>query len=325
MSTQSLDRRLHTRRSWVVLGFSLALTTVTLYFIFRGIDRRFLARLLATQDRSLLGIAAFFILLQIGLAGERWRAILSATMRDRPPSMLSVQAVFYASIFFNCLPLGTGGGDIARVWLARKFALPLSHLVLSVLVDRIFTVVAFITLALATLPIIKNPFAETAWFVCASILAAGGIGILLLGTIERLLGRWRHQRLTHLILRTAEELQHLTRSAGLRGLTFALASGLCVALAAYCIALSLDIDIGPMPMVAVISLMTLVVALPISVAGWGIREVSLVALLGLLRVDREAALILSVELGLLSTLLSLPGGAIWLTLRENHNVAVPTK
>jgi hypothetical protein len=49
-----------------------------------------------------------------------------------------------------------------------------------------------------------------------------------------------------------------------------------------------------------------------------------VALLGLLGVDREAALVLSVELGLISTLLSLPGGIFWLTLRDHRGAAVAT-
>jgi hypothetical protein len=80
-----------------------------------------------------------------------------------------------------------------------------------------------------------------------------------------------------------------------------------------------------MAMIAVIAIMTLIVALPISVAGWGLREVSLVALLGVLGVDREAALVLSVELGLINTLLSLPGGLVWLSLRERPKVAAPTQ
>jgi hypothetical protein len=236
-----------------------------------------------------------------------------------------VQAVFYASIFFNCLPFGTVGGDVARVWLARRFALSLSQIVLSILVDRVLTVAALIMLALATLPTISSPLAVTAWFGGAAILVAGVLGILLLGVIERVLGRWRRQRLIHVVLRMAEELRQLKTRSGLIALGFALGSGACSAFGAYCIARSLGIGVGPVPMIAVISIMTLVVALPISVAGWGVREISLVALLGLLGVDREAALALSVELGLISTLLSLPGGVVWLMLRDHRNAASPAK
>jgi len=323
LSIQDTTSRPQTHRHWLALGFSVALTAVTLFFVFRGIDRQSFMRLLATQDRGWLAVAAVFLLTQIFLGGERWRSILCAFMRGPPPSMANVQAVFYASIFFNCLPFGTVGGDVARVWLARRFALSLSQIVLSILVDRVLTVTALIMLALATLPTISSPFAVTAWFGGAAILVAVALGMLLLGMIERLLGRWRRQRLIHFVLRIAEELRQLNKRAGLIALCFALASGACSGLGAYCIARSLGLPVGPVPMIAVTSMMTLVVALPISVAGWGVREISLVALLGLLGVDREAALALSVELGLISTLLSLPGGAVWLTLRDHRNAASP--
>jgi hypothetical protein len=257
------------------------------------------------------------MVLQIILAGERWRAFLSAATRGRPPSRLGVQAVFYSSIFFNCLPLGTVGGDVVRVWLGRKFALSVRQLVLSVLLDRVAVVGALIALAVLTLPDIAHPLAVTAWFGSAAILVIGAAGFLLLQPIERMLGRWRDRRVIDFVLRTAEELRYVTQRGGVLGLAWALLSTLSGALAAYCIARSLSIGIGPIAMIAVMSVVNFVTALPISAAGWGVREVSVVALLGLLGVDRETALLLSVELGIIITLISLPGGVIWLTMRQN--------
>jgi glycosyltransferase 2 family protein len=325
LSVQDSTSRPQTHRRWLALGLSVVLTTLTLFFVFRGIDHEVFARLLATQNRGLLTAAAFFILLQMFLGGERWRAILTAFIHGEQPSAASVQAVFYSSIFFNCLPIGTVGGDVARVWLARRFAPSLGQIVLSVLIDRVLTVAALIILALATLPTISSPLATTAWLGGAAFLAAGVIGILLRGTVERILGLWRHHRLIHFVLRMAEDLRHLSLRAGTVALGFALVSGACAGFAAYCIGQSLGLGIGPVAMIAVTSIMTLVVALPISVAGWGVREVSLVALLGVLGVDREAALVLSVELGLINTLLSLPGGLVWLTLRDHRKAALPTE
>jgi uncharacterized membrane protein YbhN (UPF0104 family) len=322
---QDSTSRPQTQRRWLALGFSVALTTVTLIFVFRGIDRAVFARLLATQDRGLLAAAACIILLQMFLGGERWGTILKAFIHGERPSTMDVQTVFYSSVFFNCLPVGAVGGDVARILLARRFAVSLGQIVLSVLVDRVLTVTALIMLALATLPTIPGPLARTAWLGGAAILAASALGLLLLGTIERILGRWRHQRFVHFVLRMFEDVRHLQTRAGLVALGFALASGACIGFAAYCIALSLGIGVGPVAMVAVSSIMTLIVALPISVAGWGVREVSLVALLGVLGVDREAALVLSVEFGLMTTLLSLPGGVVWLTLRDPRKTALPTE
>jgi hypothetical protein len=101
--------------------------------------------------------------------------------------------------------------------------------------------------------------------------------------IERQLGRWRKQRFIHFVLRMAEELRQLKTRSGLIARCFALASGACSGFGAYCIARSLGIGVGPVSMIAVISIMTLIGALPISVAGWGVREICpVVALLGLL-------------------------------------------
>jgi hypothetical protein len=75
-------------------------------------------------------------------------------------------------------------------------------------------------------------------------------------------------------------------------------------------------------MMAVISMVTLITVLPISLAGWGVREVTVVALLGMLGVEDEAALLLSIEFGLLAMLVSLPGGVLWLFVGRSSNNSV---
>jgi len=234
------------------------------------------------------------------------------------PSRWAVQAVFYSSIFFNYLPVGTVGGDVARVLLARQFPLTVRQLIVSILLDRMLVVLALVVLAAVTLPSIAHPLAHSAWFGSIAILVCAAAGFLLLQPIERMLGRWRDLRLIDVVVRTAAELRHVARRGGIAGLAWALASNSCAALAAYCLARSLRLDVGLLAMIAVMSIVSFVTALPISLAGWGVREVSVVALLGLLGVDREPALILSVEVGLLSTLVSLPGGLMWLMIRANR-------
>ena len=296
-----------------------------LYFVFRGIDRHVFERLLTAQNSSLLVAAAALIVLQIILGGARWGTVLSATCDDRPPSLLNLQAVFYASTFFNCLPLGTVAGDIARVWLARRFSLSVRQIVLSVLLDRILAIGALIVLAIITLPTIAHPLAARASLAGVAILLAGVGVFLLLQPIERIAGRWRDVWLMPSILRTADTLRRTTKRAGLFALFYALLAAASGALAAYCISRSLNIQVGLMAMTAIMSFVAFATALPISLAGWGVREVSLVSLLGLLSVDREAALLLSVEFGIITTLMSLPGAVIWLSLRGRGALANPAK
>ena len=325
LSIDDLKTRLNVNRHWLMLGVSLALTTLTLYFVFRGVDRHVLARLLTAQNSNLLVAAAALIVLQINLGGVRWGTVLSAMGGDRPPALLSMQAVFYASTFFNCLPLGTVGGDVARVWLARRFSFSVRQIVLSVLLDRLLVVAALIALAVVTLPSITHPLAARASFAGLAILLAGAVGFLLLQPIARIAGRSRDVWLISSLLRTAEELRRTVQRVGLPALVYALLAATSGALAAYCISLSLGIDVSLMAMIAIMSFVAFASALPISLAGWGVREVSLVSLLGLLGVDREAALVLSVEFGIINTLMSLPGGIIWLGLRNRSVLPDPAK
>ena len=325
LSIDRLKTRLHAHRHWLTLGLSFALTAITLYFVFRGIDRHVLGRLLTAQNHSLLVAAAVLIVLQIVLGGVRWGTILAAMCDTRRPTMLSLQAVFYASTFFNCLPLGTVAGDIVRVWLARRFSVSVRQIVLSVLLDRILVVVALIILAAITLPGVGHPLAGKASLVSVAILLAAMAGFLLLQPLERIAGRWRDVWLVPSLLRTAEELRRTTQRAGLLALVYALLAATAGALAAFCISESLGIEVGLRAMIAIMSFVSFATALPISLAGWGVREVSLVSLLGLLGVDRAAALVLSVEFGIISTLMSLPGAVIWLSLRDRSTLAHPAK
>jgi glycosyltransferase 2 family protein len=58
---------------------------------------------------------------------------------------------------------------------------------------------------------------------------------------------------------------------------------------------------------------TLIQLLPISFAGWGVREVVLVVALAPFGVPPETTLVTSVLLGLCLIAIGLPGGLIWLT------------
>lgn len=55
----------------------------------------------------------------------------------------------------------------------------------------------------------------------------------------------------------------------------------------------------------------LAAVLPISVAGWGVREGAMVVSLGWLNVPADAALAISISIGLLQLLVAVPGGALW--------------
>ena len=67
-----------------------------------------------------------------------------------------------------------------------------------------------------------------------------------------------------------------------------------------------------------------VMLLPISLAGWGVREVGLVWFLRMYGVPGEEALALSLMLGLVGVIVSLPGAPLVVTgLRQAHAAVRP--
>jgi len=56
----------------------------------------------------------------------------------------------------------------------------------------------------------------------------------------------------------------------------------------------------------------LATVLPISIGGWGMRETAMVFMLSLVGVAPERAFLLSVLMGVVTVVMSLPGGVLWL-------------
>jgi hypothetical protein len=81
------------------------------------------------------------------------------------------------------------------------------------------------------------------------------------------------------------------------------------------IALSLGIDLSIVDGLAVLPAVILASALPISIAGWGVREGAMVVGLGLLAIDGSDAALVSIFFGLLLLGFGLLGGAVWLVTR----------
>jgi len=65
----------------------------------------------------------------------------------------------------------------------------------------------------------------------------------------------------------------------------------------------------------------LITSLPISIGGWGVRETAMIAVFGLVGVPSSAALVLSVQLGLLTMVVSTPGLLLRFMLKPKDGAA----
>jgi glycosyltransferase 2 family protein len=88
--------------------------------------------------------------------------------------------------------------------------------------------------------------------------------------------------------------------------------------AALMLSKSLHLNISLIEMLLIIPITNLLTVIPISIAGWGVREGVFVVGLGYLNVASDAALALSILYGLLILIASLPGLLNWVLQKPRN-------
>jgi uncharacterized membrane protein YbhN (UPF0104 family) len=268
-------------------------------------------------DPVLCMMAAAMFVLQIALNTIRWRLILTHLTGTKPP-YYRLFGIYYASIFFSQI-LPSVGGDLVRVFYRRILNSTLESMAISVVLDRGVAIVALLLVALPSV-LFLAPFDPEhrvlGWivFVASSGLMAAYGGCLVVTSVRRSrvwlgLPQWTRT----LVVSGAWSISSRT---GLRYLiplstVVHFLSFATIFLAAHAVHVPLTFlvvfAIGPALLLAHV--------LPISIGGWGVREVTAVALLGMTGVDATSALLVSIMFGVLLVLATLPGAVFWLMLR----------
>jgi uncharacterized membrane protein YbhN (UPF0104 family) len=302
------------------LGTKACLTLVAFWFVLQGIDFGQLGGMMLRQDRTLVLLASALMMVQSVLGGVRWRMITNALAAgsDHRIGVMDAQRLYYIGVFFTtCLP-GTVGGDMVRIWMARDIHIPLAQAIHSVIIDRMIALFAIGIMMLITLPVLAEVTAADPFILYPVSAALILGGLVLLRFLERLLAPHARHRPVHwslVFLRSVKLILTHPRTC-LCAAGLALVAHASFSLSAYVLAQSLDVPMTAMQSLAFIPLVMLVTTIPISFGGWGLREASMVGLLGLAGIPQEAALMLSIQLGLLFMLVSLPASLWWLAGRS---------
>lgn len=268
------------------------------------------------------------LILQIGLTVIRWHLIM---VRRKMPIMLSHSArYFWVGLFFNQLLPSSIGGDAVRSYCLVRDGETLGRAAVSVLLDRVLGTIGLLILVGLFMPyamaVIENK--EMQWGLMLTLLVAiGGLATLLFADIfARKFPGWPAMRVLTTLAKDGRQLLFvpwgwkLILMSVLIHCISILAVGLC--------AWALDIRVNWLSLAIIVPVATLLVTLPVSIAGWGVREGVMVVGLGYAGVGLEQALALSVLYGLSLLAVSIPGGFFWLAdplIRTIKVTQVPMK
>jgi uncharacterized membrane protein YbhN (UPF0104 family) len=302
-------------RRWALPLAKFGVTVLLLWLLLRKIDLNMAWQAARGISPVALLIAFALLTLQVGLCGLRWQMVVKAL--GARLGFVKATAVFEIGLFFGLLLPGAIAGDMVRMWTVHRAGLPMAAAINSVILERLAALMALVALVTASEPLLaaRVPHAAGLWvFPALTALGIAGAGSMML--LDRLPAALLRRRLLRGLVRLASDtrLLYLKPRNCLPVIAVALLGHLNLGLGAYALARGLSIDISMLDCVILFMPAVLVSMLPITIAGWGAREATLVVLFGFVGVPAAQALALSVLYGLSSMLIALPGGLLWFVL-----------
>ncbi len=305
-------------KKWLLFSFKALLSIALITWVFHAKDIDVGAALsrLGGMAPGLILPAAGVFLLQVLLCSLRWRSVLRAVGASLG-FVPGFRLMYIGAFFYQTLPASVGG-DVVRTFLAYRLGVSLRSAVNGILLERVMTFGALVLLVAAVQPLFLPRIGEEAegWMapvavVALAVLAAAVLALVLLDRLPHSARRWSFVRGMADLAVDTRALFLAPRNL-LRALGWAMAAQACLVLGVYLLAQGLGLGIGLVDCFALFLPVLLLSALPVTVAGWGLREGGMVYALGLIDVPGEAALALSVLYGLFTLGISLPGGLVWL-------------
>ena len=201
-----------------------------------------------------------------------------------------------------------------RIWLAAKPS-NWRTATYSVFLDRVIGVVVLAGLVIVCLPwtlqLVQNPIGRGALLVIGfGSIAAGIVFISLSWKRLSFLQRWSPTRhLADMATVATRILRSPSVLAPITGLTVLI--HLLTATAAWAAARSVGADLSLLYALFLVLPVVLVAIVPISIAGWGVREGAMVAAFGYAGLPQADGLIISLLFGAGYLVLGVAGGLLW--------------
>ena len=301
-------------RRVLFLLLKAAVSALLLYLSLRAVHLEAVWTRLAGAKAPWLAAAAVLGIVQLFLVAARWREIA-----DAGTAALSFRAAvrfsFIGNFFSQVLP-STVGGDAARIFLLARSGGGWAHATYSVLIDRIVGVTLLAAIVIACLPwsmdIIHDPLARAVLVLIGFGALAGAAIFLAIGFLPARLaariGVVRHLASASrmgwtLCRRPASLLVLIATSLPIHFITVGIV---------WCCAKSVAAPVSFAEVLFLLPPVLLIATVPISIAGWGVRESSMIVAFGYAGLAPSDGLTLSILFGLVSFAVGAIGGVVWI-------------
>ena len=289
------------------------ISVALLWYLINKIDLAPLSGRLSSIQFAPIVAAVVVLCVQIVIVSTRWRIVVELISRKFGFSEL-FKIVLIGMFFNQALPTALGG-DVVRAWYIHLAGVRGRHAVYSVLLDRLTALAANALVMLLLIGLVFELVPDSSvrgGFI--AVIAAIIVGFLVLLTLDRIAIQIFPSLIAKLgtdLAATARRLlldiRYSSRVIGLSALSLC-----CTVIVVYLIGLSLSVSVTLRDCFVLVPPVILMSMMPVSVAGWGIRELAMVTAFGYAGVADADALLLSLGFGVMNLSIGLPGGIVWL-------------
>ncbi len=303
----------------------IAVSVLLIAYLFRETNPADIGKRIAGADMAYLVAALAVICIITPLLGLRWYLVLKSI--GSPLPFRAAVPISYIGMFFGQFLPAAVGSDAVRGWFAYRKGVGIRAAVTSLLVDRIFGLLALALIILASMPVLSDltnsEVTYAAFAGSAGIVGATFAGLLVANIPANFVAR---PRILARLFEFARGVRPgLWSGTAVGTLSVSLSMHLIYISAAVLIARALGVSLSYLEALAVVAIVTLISNLPISFNGWGVREGAMVIGMGYLGVGQSDALTISILLGLLMAISVLPGLPVWVAMRTAQPVSVAEK
>jgi uncharacterized membrane protein YbhN (UPF0104 family) len=307
-------------RRILLSAVKILVSAALLYLALRKIDFYDLASRFDIASLGWIGLAIAVTFVQIFLGALRWREI-SADCGAPLATMRAFRFNLIGTFFNQTLPSSIGG-DAVRLWLVARGGAGWRAATYSIFVDRAIGLIALAIVIVASLPwsyrLIDDPHGRSALLVVDFAALAAGAGFLVLGRLRwPWLKRWWATHHLHACSVIANRLI-FSRQRGPKLAAISLLVHVLTAVAAWCVVRSIAAPVLFGQIFQLVPPVILITMLPISIAGWGVREATMGLAFGYAGLASAEGVNVSLLFGCVSFIVGAFGGLVWIFSAEKR-------
>lgn len=311
------------------LLIKLALTVGLSSLIIRKLELSLVFEAMQRITSVTIILSCILIFLSLTIATGRWKTILecNASLSLEQPPFYNLWRLMQVGFFFGQgLPSSIGGDAYRAIGLNKYYKGKTSWVVSSVIIERIYGLIALCFLGCVAIP-----------FEWEKLKSKTSLQLLTMSCLVVLVGAF----FSFIILKYAPLPNHrylkpirhffdilkvtMTKKQALIKIFFySFTNHIALICVIKLLAVDLGVDLNWKQLTMTIPAVFLFSALPVSFAGWGIREGAMIVALQVYNVSKETAITISLLYGIVQIFASIPGLILWVTQKEPQKSIVQT-